>query len=480
MRKAHYLECTGGTLDVENKSMQVPPVQFDLSAEKVDPPLPRLRWVWVLFTLLFSVIIVNSLLTHDKKSAIEENPAKVKEKTLELKLCLKSMTAESGSNRGPKAFEQEIEDLLEMSKKDSSAQKLRIVLRVEDKDMPFKEDMRNLAKSSKPEDQAFAKLYTEPKPNKDETLALLKQIDGSELSERLALVQTKELLGDKSIRAKTFDPSKAIGLSLLGIFGVAGLGIGMALWYVYAFQRQTSRFLPKGLPLAKIDLGRADRLMFVALVIISTYFLSGTAAAYFVKKLNFGIELFVFLPVFVAIAVCLSIPIFGWRITPKSIGISFEKFPEKLGWTVAAFFANIPILLVFIVITAGLQKVLPGGGHPVSEELMNNPKPMDLIKIGILACVIAPIWEEIFFRGLLFPAFTRMFKKPLYGALLSSFIFASIHPQGLLGIPVLMVVALMLCAVSYQTKSLVSNIMLHALHNGATLVAALVLMPLLK
>ena len=73
-----------------------------------------------------------------------------------------------------------------------------------------------------------------------------------------------------------------------------------------------------------------------------------------------------------------------------------------------------------------------------------------------------------------------MFKKPLYGALLSSFIFASIHPQGLLGIPVLMVVALMLCAVSYQTKSLVSNIMLHALHNGATLVAALVLMPLLK
>ncbi|MEI7986901.1 MAG: hypothetical protein WCI55_14845, partial [Armatimonadota bacterium] len=74
MRKTHYLECTGGTLDVENKSMQVPPVQFDLSTEQVDPPLPRLRWVWVLFTLLFSVIIVNSLLTHDKSSAIEENP----------------------------------------------------------------------------------------------------------------------------------------------------------------------------------------------------------------------------------------------------------------------------------------------------------------------------------------------------------------------------------------------------------------------
>ncbi|MEI7987050.1 MAG: CPBP family intramembrane glutamic endopeptidase, partial [Armatimonadota bacterium] len=147
---------------------------------------------------------------------------------------------------------------------------------------------------------------------------------------------------------------------------------------------------------------------------------------------------------------------------------------------VAAFFANIPILLVFIVITAGLQKFLPGGGHPVSEELMNNPKPMELLKIGFLACVIAPIWEEIFFRGLLFPAFTRMFKKPLYGALLSSFIFASIHPQGLLGIPVLMAVALMLCAVSYQTKSLVSNIMLHALHNGATLLAALVVLPLLK
>jgi membrane protease YdiL (CAAX protease family) len=460
--------------------MQEPPVQFDLSAEKVDAPLPRMPWVWVIFAFLFGFVIVSSLLTHDKKSAINEDSSKTKEKALELQICTRSMVKDAGGDRKDHMFDQQIEELLERSKKDPSAQKLRIVLRVEDNLAPFRDDIANLAKSSKPEDQAFAKLYTEPKPKKEESLALLKQVDGSELSERLATVQVKEGFGDKTIRLKTFDPSRAVGIGIVAMLGVVGLGIGMLLWYLYGYQRQLGRLIPKGLSLGNIDPGRADRLVFVALVVISTYFVSGTAMALLVKNSSFGAQLMVYLPIFAVIGICLSIPIFGWRITPKSIGLSFEKFPEKLGWAFGAFFANIPIMLVLIVITAGLQKVLPGGGHPVSEELMNNPKPGEIVQIAFLACVIAPIWEEIFFRGLLFPAFAKVFGKPIYGALLSSFIFASIHPQGALGVPVLMTVALMLCAVSYQTKSLVSNMMLHALHNGATLAAALVLIPLFK
>ena len=230
--------------------------------------------------------------------------------------------------------------------------------------------------------------------------------------------------------------------------------------------------------MANIDMERADRLLFVSLIIIITFAASSFLAAKFLPSNLKGIQIFEFLPIFVVIAICLSVPIFGWRITPKSIGLSFEKMPEKIGWAVGTFFANIPILLVFIMITAILSRFLPGGSHPVSEELLKDPKPMQIAKLAFLACVIAPIWEEIFFRGLLFPAFTKGLGKPIYGAVVSSFIFASIHPQGLLGVPVLMGIALMLCALSYQTKSLVSNIILHGLHNGATLAAALILAPM--
>jgi len=70
--------------------------------------------------------------------------------------------------------------------------------------------------------------------------------------------------------------------------------------------------------------------------------------------------------------------------------------------------------------------------------------------------------------------------KPIYGALASSFLFAGDHPQGLLGVLPLMGIAMMLCGISYQTKSLIPNIFLHGLHNAATLAFALVITPIFQ
>lgn len=462
----------------ENKSMQEPLIQFDLPAESKEPPLARMPWVWVLFGVLFVFIIAGSLIGNDKMGVVVDDTKKTSDKMLDVQMCMKSATGDAPSDRRLKLFEQQIDELLPEAKTNARAQKLRVVLRIEDHDAPFRDDLKNLAKSPSKENQAFAKLFTDPKPKKDEALALLNQIDGNELSERIAMVQVKESFGDKKIRSKTFDPAKTYGLALLLVVGFIGLGIGMILWYVYFFQRQAGKMLPKGLAMANIDWPRADRLIFVALITIGSFFVASEGSTYLTHHGTKVIDLFVYVPIFVTLGICFSVPIFGWRITPKAIGISSERLGEKVGWAFGAFFANIPILLVFILLTLALSKILPGGGHPVSEELMNHPKPAELVKVFFLACIVAPIWEEIFFRGLLFPAFAKAFGKPLYGALLSSFIFASIHPQGLLGVPVLMGVALMLCMLSYQTKSLVGNMILHGLHNGATMVAALIVLPL--
>lgn len=254
----------------------------------------------------------------------------------------------------------------------------------------------------------------------------------------------------------------------------------MLLWYIYFYQRQLGKLLPKGLPMADIDWGKADRLVFVALVVFIAFALSRQIIGLFIHRAGAGIDMFLYIPVFVAMVICLNVPIFGWRISAKSFGLSFERFPEKVAWAFAAFFANIPILVGLLIITTILTKFLPGGIHPVAEELNGNPGTLKLVILFVVASVLAPIWEEFFFRGLLLPALTKAFGKPIYGALLSSFIFAAIHPQGMLGIPLLMGVGMVLCAVSYQTKSLVSNMILHGLHNGATILVVLILGPLLS
>jgi hypothetical protein len=166
--------------------MQVPPVQFDLSTEKTDPPLPRMQWVWVLSIIVFTFLIVSSLATHDRKSLVKESGDKMKDKMLEMQLATKSLMPNPKQDRSAHMFDPQIDDLLQDAKSSSSAQKLRIVLRREDGQTPFKDDIKNLAKSKNPGDQAFAKLFSDPMPKKDEALGLLKQINGSELSERLA------------------------------------------------------------------------------------------------------------------------------------------------------------------------------------------------------------------------------------------------------------------------------------------------------
>jgi membrane protease YdiL (CAAX protease family) len=92
-----------------------------------------------------------------------------------------------------------------------------------------------------------------------------------------------------------------------------------------------------------------------------------------------------------------------------------------------------------------------------------------------MAAVIAPIWEEFMFRGLLFPAFSAVTKSPVLGAVISCFLFAAIHPQGPAGVPLLMTLALGMCFISYQTKSLIPNMVMHAINNAGALLMLMLL-----
>ena len=462
--------------------MQAPPIQFDLppSPEPVEPPLSRLKWVWVMFIIFFGLFVPVSLFSNESHAGPLQNPKELAEKQLQIKLSTKSAMGAPQSNSNPPLFQDDIEGLLQKSKTDTAAQKLRIALRREDNQKPFLDDIVHLSKSKNAESQAFAKLVGEPKLTKEQAMELLKQLDSKELPEKIIAVQVKESFGDKKVRAATFSPEVGIRLSVaLGLmFG--GMVLGTIAWVVYYSQRQRGLWPMRGFPVGDIDWGRADRLLFVGLVIFLTFMASQVVFANFSKAFVSRFELLVYAPIFVAIGICLKVPIFGWRITPKMMGLSLKDFGQNVTWAFSAFFANIPIMLSLLAVTEVLAKFLPGGSHPAAEDMLNHPSFGEIAKLAFLACIIAPLWEEFFFRGLLFPAFTKALGKPIYGALLSSFLFASIHPQGALGIVALMGIAMMLCAVSYQTKSLVGNMILHGLHNGATLAAALLLAPLIN
>ena len=112
--------------------------------------------------------------------------------------------------------------------------------------------------------------------------------------------------------------------------------------------------------------------------------------------------------------------------------------------------------------------------HPIVEWLQ-NPDWSLLGQVALIACVLAPLVEETMFRGALYRHLRNATERRmgragsfLISAVVVSFIFAVIHPQGWAGVPVLMGLAVGLTVLREWRGSLLPSMMVHGIHNGLT------------
>jgi membrane protease YdiL (CAAX protease family) len=109
--------------------------------------------------------------------------------------------------------------------------------------------------------------------------------------------------------------------------------------------------------------------------------------------------------------------------------------------------------------------------HPVVEWARNSAW-LERAHILLLAAVIAPIIEETIFRGVLYrhlregTAQWRTGASIAFSVGFNGFVFAAIHPQGLLAIPALMSVATGLSLAREWRGSLVAPMVMHGVSNG--------------
>jgi membrane protease YdiL (CAAX protease family) len=152
------------------------------------------------------------------------------------------------------------------------------------------------------------------------------------------------------------------------------------------------------------------------------------------------------------------------RLGPATLGIRRTRLGPAIGWTLTIYFG--------VAAVEGLWTALVGGPsgranhHPVSA----SAAVLALVAVSI----VAPIVEEIAFRGYLFPALTR-WRGPWIGAVTCALLFGAAHlavyPVQIL--PALAVFGFGQCLLFWFTGSLLPCIALHAFNNA--LVAALLL-----
>ncbi|MCA9205556.1 MAG: CPBP family intramembrane metalloprotease, partial [Planctomycetales bacterium] len=139
----------------------------------------------------------------------------------------------------------------------------------------------------------------------------------------------------------------------------------------------------------------------------------------------------------------------SWRTVREEIGIGLggRSLVRELALGIFAWVSTLPLMFLALLFTAALglgagesETVDPfapqkAPTHPIVEWVL-NAGTFEKVLIVVIACLLAPVFEEIMFRGFLYRHLRentvgwRLSKSIAFSAGLSSVIFAVIHPQG--------------------------------------------------
>jgi membrane protease YdiL (CAAX protease family) len=177
-----------------------------------------------------------------------------------------------------------------------------------------------------------------------------------------------------------------------------------------------------------------------------------------------------------------------WSEFAEAAGLRWKGGAFRLCWMSATSYAcALPCMGAGVLVGLALSALLADRSfqdvsHPV-QEMLPGASPDKLAALFAIACVAAPVVEEIAFRGLLFGHArqgTGRWPKALsiaFAMLFSATVFAAIHPQGLLAVPALAGVSLGFCITREWSGSVVPGMLAHGLHNGVLLSLNLMLQP---
>jgi membrane protease YdiL (CAAX protease family) len=154
---------------------------------------------------------------------------------------------------------------------------------------------------------------------------------------------------------------------------------------------------------------------------------------------------------------------------------SFKKLAEKLGlvkfqpgrmfiWAVFAW--GLSMVASFVVVAILLALNIPGLDLAQEQQIgfTTTPSPTGYILIFFVLVILAPVAEEVLFRGYLFRRLRTVFGFAA-SAVITSAVFAGLHVQPNVVINVF-ILSLFLCYLAEKFDSIWAGVMVHMLKNG--------------
>ena len=157
-------------------------------------------------------------------------------------------------------------------------------------------------------------------------------------------------------------------------------------------------------------------------------------------------------------------------------GGNLKQYLVLRPFSLAVGMGMIGLLLIFMIGSQALTYMLDKSPLAFVDPLYQSVSSVWLLIFAMV--IVAPIYEELIFRGILWSAIAEQFTSPpdteyrgaIVASLVTSLIFAVIHLQyGIYEISTIVVLALLFCYARIKSGSLILPILLHIINNGAAM-----------
>lgn len=439
-----------------------PPLDFDISPEP--QPLSRDFTGWIalviMFTMLISLALYGTLGTGDESLV---------DPSLDAKLRSVIAVESFQKTKAPDAYEEEIAQTAGERKTNPMAALYYAAMRFESRAEVKPEDVAILRSAKQPGAVTAYQVYTEPNLTKKRAKELSEKLPEDGFVFRVVAAHAGQRAGVPNARAELAS-SKVSILGALLIMSILVVGTALLVWYGY--QRASDALRPVGHPARAITTAQADRYALRAAQLLFAYigvqFLAAFLPLPSVGKTIVAFGTLIFLSLFLP-----RTEIRGVRISLAQLGFKNREVGKDVLWGIGTSLAAYPIIFIVGLVSRSLFAGFPAPPHPLSQELQSNDSIGTIMLALFLASVAAPIFEEILFRGHLLPALARVRGSWVYSVVVSSLLFAAIHPTGIPSYLPLATVGAMACLVTIQRGSVLPAVVMHATHNFITLLIVL-------
>lgn len=256
-------------------------------------------------------------------------------------------------------------------------------------------------------------------------------------------------------------------------YGLAvGLFLAAAGWRVFAARAQGAD-APPVLPVGKVAVWIYRPLDLLGMAVIAGVFyllaVGNAVAAEGKEPVSMSVRIVLFSIMFLFLMAAVSVAIVIRRMGPvRWLGLRWKEWPWVLliapGTVVCmwVFFAGLQGLgYMDLMERLGVEKV-----QETVELFQKGKDPAVLILMAFAAVIVAPICEEVVFRGYLYPAAKR-YAGPWVAAVCTALMFSAAHGNMAALLP-LFVFGLVLVALYEFTGSIWAPVAAHFLFNAAT------------